>query len=97
MCIISGYRCLHFNLQTTIITRAALYKIGTKGEGEGEGLEVLASVNVTNQVQNSLGFLTASTFNSQTELNRPRDAIIQIRWAEKASKAVHGNPRKVLI
>lgn len=60
-------------------------------------MEVLASVSVTNQVQNLLGFLTTSTFHSQTELNRTRDAIIQIRWAEKASEAAHGNPRKVLI
>ena len=60
-------------------------------------MEVLAFVNVINEVQNPLGFFTASIFHSQRELNRPRDAIIQIRWAEKASKAVHGNPRKVLI
>jgi hypothetical protein len=93
VCIISGYRCLHFNLQTTIITRAALYKIGTKGEGEGEGLEVLAFVNVINEVQNPLGFFTASIFHSQRELNRPRDGNIQIRWTEKAFEV----PRKVLI
>jgi len=60
-------------------------------------LEVLASINVINQVQNSLGFLTASTFHSQIELKRLRDAIIKIRCEKKASEAVHDNPRKVLI
>lgn len=57
-------------------------------------MEVLVSVNVINQVQNLLGFFTVSTFHSQSELKRPRDAI---RWAEKASEDVHDNPRKVLI
>lgn len=57
-------------------------------------MEVLASVNVVNQVQNLLGFFTVSTLRSQSELKTPRDAI---RWAEKASEDVPGNPRRVLI
>jgi hypothetical protein len=54
---------------------------------------VLAFVNVINQVQNALGFFTASTIHSQTEPKRPQDGIIQIGWTEKASEV----PRIVLI
>ena len=57
-------------------------------------MEVLASVNVVNQVQNLLGFFTVSALRSQSELKTPRDAI---RWAEKTSEDVHDNPREVLI
>ena len=57
-------------------------------------MEVLASVDIVNQVQNLLGFFTVSTLRSQSELKTPRDAK---RWAEKASEDVHDNPRKVLI
>ena len=58
---------------------------------------MLASVNVINQVQKLLMFFTASTLHCQSELKRPRDVIIQMRWAEKASEDVPGNPRRVLI
>jgi hypothetical protein len=58
---------------------------------------VRGSVNLINQVQNSLGFITAGTFHSQTELKRPRDAVIQVRGAEKASEDVDDYPRKVLV
>ncbi|CAN5230442.1 hypothetical protein BH18THE2_BH18THE2_19920 [soil metagenome] len=58
---------------------------------------MLASVNVISQVQKLLGFFTASTFHCQSELKRPRDVIIQIRWAEKVSEDVRDNPRRVLI